>query len=153
MYGKPKGLRRTLALNGNVSNLIKIMLADQANEAVFTSPTRSPGWLRSRPLNKLGSEALVVETIHIDALAADGEILPATAVKIDLEGAELRVLESIVDVLSWIRVRYVFYEVHGPSDHRSSIEAIGDSKAEPKKYLHVSTIEKVRFENYVLAEA
>lgn len=77
--------------------------------------------------------------------------------KIDVEGAELRVLEGIDDVLSWIRVRYVFCEAYRPSDHRSSIEDFGGSKAELKKYLrtrgfHVSTIAKGRFEIFVLAE-
>jgi len=79
-------------------------------------------------------------------------------VKIDVEGAEFRVLERMDDVPSGSRIRYVFCEVHGPSDHRPLIEDFEDSKAELKKYLrtrgfHVSTIAKGRFENYVLAEA
>ena len=154
---KPQGLRRTLALNGKDTDFIKIELADLANDTVYTSPTGRQDGCGVASLNTLESEAFVVETIHVDALADDGEILPPTAVKIDVEGAELRVLECMDDALSWIRVRYVLCEVHGPSDHRSSMEDFGDLKAVLKKYLrrrgfHVSTIAKGGFEHYVLSE-
>jgi FkbM family methyltransferase len=148
-------LERNLALNDSDAEVIGVALDDDADEAPFTSPSGREAGCGIASIQRDDSGEFVVETAPADALVGD-EVPPPDAVKIDVEGAELRVLEGMDDALSGVRC--LLCEVHLPSDHRPSIESFGGSKAELEEYLRsrgfsVSTIAEGRHEDYVLAEA
>ena len=148
-------LERNLALNDSDAEVVDVALADETGEAAFTSPAGREEGCGIASIHQDGSGEFFVERTPVDSLVGD-EVPPPDAVKIDVEGAELRVLEGMDDALSGVRC--LLCEVHLPSDHRPSIESFGGSKAELEEYLRsrgfsVSTIAEGRHEDYVLAEA
>lgn len=88
-------LRRHLALNG-VSNvhIIAAAVADQAGQARF-STARSSTMGR---LNPAGT--LTVAVVQLDALVAASDIPPPDVIKLDVEEAELQVLQGAKAVLT-----------------------------------------------------
>lgn len=72
--------------------------------------------------------AITVPARRGDEFATD--VSPPTVVKIDVEGAEPRVVEGMKDLLSADRCRVVYCEVHRPADGRSSITDHGSSAEE-----------------------
>lgn len=148
-------LERNLALNDSDAEVVDVALADETGEAAFTSPAGCEEGCGIASIHRDGSGEFFVERTPVDSLVGD-EVPPPDAVKIDVEGAELRVLEGMDEALKG--VRSLLCEVHWPSDHRPSIESFGGSKSELEEYLRsrgfsVATIAEGRREDYVLAEA
>jgi FkbM family methyltransferase len=148
-------LERNLALNDSDAEVVDIALADETGEAAFTSPAGFEEGCGIASIQRDGHGEFFVETMPVDSLVGN-YIPPPDAVKIDVEGAELRVLEGMDEALKG--VRSLLCEVHRPSGHRPSIESFGGSKSELEEYLRsrgfsVATIAEGRREDYVLAEA
>jgi hypothetical protein len=71
---------------------------------------------------------LTVPSISLDHLVFQTkELHPPNVVKIDVEGAEVRVLKGAVQTLTQFRPK-LFIEIHGPREHtdcREFLEGIG----------------------------
>jgi FkbM family methyltransferase len=148
-------LERNLALNDSDAQVVEVALADETGEVAFTSPAGCEEGCGIASIQPDGSGEFFVETTPVDSLVGD-EVPPPDAVKIDVEGAELRVLDGMDEALEG--VRSLLCEFHRPSDHRPSIESFGGSKSDLEEYLRsrgfsVATIAEGRHEDYVLAEA
>ena len=148
-------LERNLALNDSDAQVVHVALAHETGEAAFTSPAGCEEGCGIASIQRDGSGKFLVDTRPVDPLLGD-EVPPPDAVKIDVEGAELRVLEGMDEALEG--VRSLLCEVHMPSYHRPSIESSGGSKSDLEEYLRsrgfsIATIAEGRHEEYVLAEA
>jgi FkbM family methyltransferase len=94
-----------------------------ANSAANVTATRKAVWnsvgtarLRlkkhttSSTISGMGGRGVVVETISLDAFARDHQIVPIGILKIDVEGAELEVLQGAQEVLT--ATRQIVAECH-----------------------------------------
>ncbi|WP_449405132.1 FkbM family methyltransferase [Halocatena pleomorpha] len=120
-------LRTNLAYNDTPSFALDCALSNESGTAKFDSPSYSrTGWdgigsLAPDP----GENAITVPTRTGDELIANGDVPPPTVVKIDVEGAELPVIEGMEAALSHDRCRLIYCEVHRSSEHRRSVEDYG----------------------------
>jgi len=151
-------LENNVALAGGNVRVLELALTDETGRVGFTSPTgRRDGYGIASMANG-NSGGFSVAATSVDALVNEGEVPAPNVVKIDVEGAEGRVLNGMEAVLAGDTVRCVLCEIHWPSDHRRSLEEFGDSKPEIESFLRshgfaVSTVEEGRHEAYVFAEA
>ncbi len=102
------------------------------------------------------SEEILVEQRPVDDVVAEGIAPPPTVVKIDVEGAEGRVLEGMRSQLESGSIRSIHLELHEPAPHRLSVEDFGDSPAGilsllEDSGLRVVTDEQRRAERHVVA--
>lgn len=151
-------LENNVALAGGNVRVLELALTDETGRVGFTSPTgRRDGYGIASMANG-NSGGFSVAATSVDALVNEGEVPAPNVVKIDVEGAEGRVLNGMEAVLAGDTVRCILCEIHWPSDHRRSLEEFGDSKPEIESFLRshgfaVSTVEEGRHEAYVFAEA
>lgn len=124
-------LRRNLAVNGVDAIVREHALTDERGTASFDHPDGArPGWSRAAVAtdrDRPPEEGTVVRTETGDGLIDDGEVSPPTLVKIDVEGAEGRVIEGMRAGLASDDCRLVICEIHRPGDHRQSVRDYGDS--------------------------
>ncbi len=108
-------LRRHIALNRlTQATVFDCALADAPGTAAFDDRRGdSSGCLRSG-----GPLAVAVETL--DRLVQTGAVRPPSCLKIDVEGAEARVLRGAADTLQRYRP-VVFLATHGPEAHAASV--------------------------------
>jgi FkbM family methyltransferase len=104
-------LRRHLDLN-NASNttVIEAAAADTCGTG-FISNTSDPS------MGSLGSTGISVPLVTLDALLAEGTIAAPSVMKIDVEGAESRVLAGAKSLLQIARPQ-IFLSTHGWQQHQ-----------------------------------
>jgi len=102
-------LRRHLELNGLTNCvIIPAAVSDQTGKARFSFGTGTgTGHLAD-------SGEIEVETVRIDDLMARGELLPPNVIKIDVEGAEIKVLNGAYNTIRTYRP-FIFMEIHDTS--------------------------------------
>jgi FkbM family methyltransferase len=110
-------LRRNVEANSfSTVDVLEAAVDDRGGRATFHLPSseRSTGGrLDGHAIRERGRETQVdVRVVAIDELVASGELPPPDAVKIDVEGAELRALEGMRDTLTRHRPLLVC-ETHG----------------------------------------
>src|SRR5437588_2385506 len=106
-------LERNLALN-SIENVMvhSIAVSDTAGEAVFYSPeSRSSGTGRLAPREGLRPE-LKVATATLDSLLVEGTIGTPGFIKMDVEGAELRVLRGAQRLLASDNAPMIMFELN-----------------------------------------
>lgn len=133
----PPNLERlevNLALNDVDATVQPVALADEHGEIAFDQPdAATPGWSRSAIAVGDGTDdgdgngRVTVRTDAGDRLVGAGEIPAPNVVKIDVEGAEGRVIDGMSETLAADECRLVYCEVHRPDTHRQSVADYGDS--------------------------
>ncbi len=105
-------LQENAAANGDNVQVQTIALADEWGTESFVQPDDSVG-------SQIGALAPdredwnhVVDIAPADGLVSHGEIPPPDVVKIDVEGAEPRVIKGMEEILSDSGCRTLFCEVH-----------------------------------------
>lgn len=88
-------------------SVLESALGDEEGEVKLVDEGDIPG-VGTHQINQSGD--IKVEQRSVDSLVSDSEIPPPDVVKIDVEGAEARVLEGFGDVLDTVRV--LFCEIH-----------------------------------------
>lgn len=120
-------LRANLARNGVEAAVHELALSDERGEVGFDRPSAdTPGWSRAA-ITTDRTDGVTVPTDGGDRLVADGVVPAPSVVKLDVEGAEGRVLEGYRETLASDDCRLVYCEVHRPERHRQSVEDYGDS--------------------------
>ncbi len=123
-----------LKLNVNMNSLSNVKtymlaLADYNGQANLGIPRGGKSGENTMAVNE---DALLVEKVHVrrfDSLAYEEGIKSVDLVKIDVEGAELKVLKGFGDYLKI--VQYILVEVHP-----KQIEVLGDSTIKLYEYLN-----------------
>ena len=128
-------LERNLALN-SIENVIvhSMAVSDKAGEAMFYAPeSRSSGTGRLAARKGLRPK-LKVATATLDNLVAEGTISTPRFIKMDVEGAELRVLRGADQLLSSDNPPMMIFELNEelaaafdstPEDYAQLLEAKG----------------------------
>ena len=90
-------IRASAELNGlaNVEVVAKAVGRATGRDRLLLVEDLSWSHLESRGLHPLATGTLEIETVAIDDLVADGRLRPPQLVKIDVEGAEIDVLEGM----------------------------------------------------------
>lgn len=129
-------LRRNAAYNGS-PRISEMVLSDASGTVEFDNPTRArENWgARGSIAPDAGDESIRVEAHTGDELVERGELPAPTVVKIDVEGAELLVIEGLADALANDRCRLVYCEVHRESDERRSVESYGSTPGDVERRL------------------
>jgi FkbM family methyltransferase len=135
-----KKLRQNAALNGVSMDIHEVALSDKNDTGAFEPSgdgTAGEGQGRLTPDAGSSGESTTIETRRGDDMIAAGEIDPPTAVKIDVEGAEMKVVRGLSSALA-SSCRLVYCEVHdnarrGPDD--SDIRDFGDQPEEVRETL------------------
>ncbi len=107
-------LAKNLALNSlsNVS-LMKVAASDENGTAGFGVHARNSDGRHSLVLNDAHANVIQVPTLRLDDAPATLNVPPPTALKIDCEGAELRVLQGATGLLASGQIKTIFIEAHG----------------------------------------
>lgn len=113
-------LKEHLRLNraGNVT-VIEAAVSDRCGTAYFE---QGPGSMTGRLASKA---ALLVETVAIDDLVAQGQLPLPDYIKIDVEGAEARVLSGARQTLTQSRPT-IFLATHGSGVHQECCRLLGE---------------------------
>lgn len=120
-------LRTNLTYNDATPFTLDCALSNESGTAQFDSPSfsRTDWGARASLARDPGENAITVPIRTGDKLIANGAIPPPTVVKIDVEGAELPVIEGMEAALSHDRCRLIYCEVHRSSEHRRSVKDYG----------------------------
>ncbi len=109
-------LRKHLRINQCVNcEVFEVAVTSMDGVARFdSSRPRSMGWISE-------TGGLLVRTVRLDTLVEEKHILPPNVIKIDVEGAELSVLEGCAQTIGVSRP-LIFLATHGPKAHNDCIE-------------------------------
>lgn len=109
-------IERNLHQNGHSARVIPKALADECGPHEFTLDERqTPGAGRGSLLDSWqDGEKRTIECVRGDVEYNRNDLPAPTVIKIDVEGAELDVLEGLGDLLQNIRV--IYCELHGIND-------------------------------------
>lgn len=128
--------------------IVESALSDSVGEVEFSQPEKDDAGYGSSSINIGDQDAsITVPTTTGDKLVTDGKIPPPNVVKIDVEGAEHKVIEGMEDTLSAPKCRVLYCEVHLPgSPIRPSIKDFGSSPDELQTHLEQLgfTVERIR---------
>lgn len=131
--GNAAQLRRNVALNHSPARVVECALADRER----TGRLSPGGW---RPKNQrpalvdTGQDGATVDVRRGDRFVEDGEVPAPTVIKIDVEGAELDVIDGMRSVLERDACRVVYCELHpgrlarcgaAPEDVEHRLESAG----------------------------
>lgn len=123
--GNVSSLKKNIATN-DIDNVDVQSLAlsdeDGTTELHVTGSVGGLG-LHSLTTGK-GNETLDIETRQGDSLITDGETVPSV-IKIDVEGAEGKVIDGMTEILSDPICRVVYCEVHGSKSLSNSTHDFG----------------------------
>jgi FkbM family methyltransferase len=130
-----RALRRNLSHNGIDATVIERALLDREGEAPFDAPSQSTNEIASIA-TEVSAEAIEVRTDTADRLVEAEGLPQPNVVKIDVEGAEERVVDGMTSCLRDDRCRFVLCEVHregavhgayatSPVDARERFESLG----------------------------
>lgn len=105
-------LERNLMQNGVESEIFQLALADEEGTFELSSEGSEAG-LGEHSLDTTGTESTVpVEVKQLDTLREERDLPIPNVVKIDVEGAELDVVEGATDTFSEPECRTIYCEVH-----------------------------------------
>jgi FkbM family methyltransferase len=115
-------LRRNLALNDLNVDIVESVLWNETDTLELDlSPHSALQHSLKRPQ---GGESVEVPAVPGDHLVSDGRIDQPTVVKVDVEGAEMEVLEGLSETLSSERCRVVYCEPHPPHTTVEEVAAL-----------------------------
>lgn len=120
-------LKANLSLNEGQGEAHRLALSDENGEVEFYEFDDRPGQTENALLPHFdGANETTVEARTGDSLLADRE-RPPTVIKIDVEGAELKVLNGLERTIRRPECRLIYCEVHpfSFSMHGGSHEAVG----------------------------
>lgn len=111
-----KLLRRNISINGltNVTAMEYALDREEATKIIFPSATPNPGShsLVQRTDYRVRNSGFRINAVRGDLLIAHGTTPTPNILKIDVEGAELNVLEGLRNTLTSGSVRFLLLEVH-----------------------------------------
>lgn len=111
-----KQVRRNATLNPGSVEVIECALSNADGTAELEMKAEDGG-IGTHALATEASERTVeVRAVTGDGLVREGRLPPPDVVKIDVEGAELRVLEGLTDTLRSGGCRLVYCEIHLPQE-------------------------------------
>lgn len=106
-------LRRNHELNGTSGvHIVEKALSDSIGEVPFDRPSWYRTWSGTSGIRDPEKSSYSVEAITGDALCRQVTVSTPSVLKIDVEGAEMRVLRGCSDTLSEPECRAVFCEIH-----------------------------------------
>lgn len=115
-------LERNLRELGLAATVVRAGIGPTDTQQEYDPVHRAAGAEGSNPTN-----GPTVEETNADAQVKTGDLPQPTIVKIDVAGAENRVLQGMEDSLADPACRLVFCEIHPPARHRPSITDFGGS--------------------------
>ena len=129
-------LHRNVNHNGS-PRIREIALSNKNGFVEFDNPTHARGkWeAKASIAPEASDESIFVKARTGDDLVERSEHPPPTVVKIDVEGAELLVIEGMADVLARDSCRLVYCEVHRESKARRSVESYGSTPEDVERKL------------------
>lgn len=113
-----------LELNHQQAQIVRIALSDRNGTTQLALAEGDTGEGEHAIATDKAETTIEVETARVDTIVREQEVPPPTAVKIDVEGAELSVLRGMEETLRE-HCRLVYVEVHA-----SKIEEHGGSEEE-----------------------
>lgn len=120
-------LKQNISYNTNESNYttLEVALSDSNGIINFTSPDGDPG-NQTANISPTG-DSIEVKEVTGDKLVDGGSIPAPTVVKLDVEGAEPRVIDGLEESLNNSSCRLFYCEIHLPTEYRPSAEDYGES--------------------------
>jgi FkbM family methyltransferase len=110
-----ESIRRLCALNPDLKIQLHSYAVGASNSTMMLNvmPDSSMGKLADSPFQKdvFGKETIEVQVVSLDSLHANGSLPTPSLLKIDVEGAEVSVLEGMGDLLSHYHP-IIFLEAH-----------------------------------------
>lgn len=119
-----KELEENIKLNNSSISVIKKALSHKEDIENLKVPDEACAGYGSPSLSPKGT-GYEIEAIKGDSLIRKGKIPPPNIMKIDVEGAEYKVLEGLKETISKDGCRLIYCEIHLPKDGRTSIEDYG----------------------------
>lgn len=109
-------LKRNLAINDLDAEVVPQPLNDETTKVPFKRPAEpEPGHQISAIYPENNATTELRQAVRGADLVTNGEIPPPNVVKIDVEGADLKVIRGLEDLLAKQACHTVFCEVHLPS--------------------------------------
>lgn len=124
-------LQENIEINGlsERASVFEVALSDSEGETTLAAPDGSDELGEgSFSIGAVTDDAVAVSTISADKLIESENLPPPSVIKIDVEGAEGKVLRGMQDVLGQCRV--VYCEVH-----EEKIQSFGDQPNTPRELL------------------
>lgn len=128
-------LRTNHELNGTSDvHVVKKALSDSAGEVPFDTPSRYRTVTGTSGMRHANESGYTVEAITGDAFCGRGDVSPPTVLKVDVEGAEMKVLQGCSRLLSEPDCRTVYCELHA-DEVGKSIGEYDDTPADVCSFL------------------
>lgn len=134
-------LRKNLDLNDLSAKVIEVALSDTNGEVKLSLSGNEAGEGGHAITTDDTKDGIWIETVRGDTIIERENLTPPTILKIDVEGAEMKVLRGLEETLRK-RCRLVYVEVHP-----NKIDEFGSTESEISNYL-----EKTGFEVTKVAE-
>lgn len=110
--GNAERLQENLGLNDLEADVRRVALSDSDGDVELTLGEEGAGTNHRLSNMSTDTETIPVEAVRGDHLVRNKQVSRPTVVKIDVEGAELRVIRGMEEALSNPDCRLVYCEVH-----------------------------------------
>lgn len=134
--GNAEIVKRNIQLNGGNGVVHTVALSDSNSTVSMKVPENTGG----ATLGEANGKEISVPQKRGDDYIRENDIPLPNVVKIDVEGAELRVISGMKEILQSTDCRCIIIEIHPEAPHRSSLKDFGDSEHEV-----INTLQEIGF--------